>query len=786
MCIRDRYNANLGQFEQVEYNVTVAYTDTVANYSALPLSGNTLYDGILTLDTDHLYVWFGINWVDQGKVFSYPIIDQLDDVIAAPSYTASQITTNIPGDSVQDALNYLRNVLEQNQGTIRYVSQIGGSDITGTGSENLPYESVGAALADFADDDQGIIFILPGIYTETLGYVNWKNKISLLGFNGQSTAIRFEIRITGIPTSQTILEFRNFATDGQNGGLITLDLTDSPFSVFNASGGLFHINRLDLNPAAFVLFSGAIAGSFQGSAEFFDGVLVDSFTVLPDSYFRVRDVAFGETIQVQGNSRIDIVGCTKFDPSIIMVNGTIVSSNTPSVYTDAESLLLTSGNINIFYLDENDKETNNSTVTGATTADALNTLQAEKASLNYVDGNASAVTNELKTLSLNIMLTAFRLSVNASLSLRLMIASFIDEYEDQSGINLVDSIDQYYDVNLDAYTSAEPVGSTIVLLHGDDVNGATVIIDEKGHTVSNSGNIAITTGTSKFGGSSIDNAFPFGYLSIADDASMRLGTGDFTIDTWAWLEPGQGTAAFRPFFMIGGDSSNADLNVSRQGGASNYNLVVSGTQLTAPITTGFALPQATWFHLAVTRIGNTVEVYVDGVSKGTTSCTGADFTNGLTYIMGRAVGGGGDQHYGKIDEFRILKGAAVWSMNFTPGVSAYTGNEGTFTVNDITLISNPQTLTVGHSNDEGRLVVFLEDVDAIVENVDIKGYVSRDNGVTFTEFTLIDEGYYSTGQRILSGYGSIAAQPYDTQMVYKITTHNSKNLRIHGTALLWK
>ena len=51
------------------------------------------------------------------------------------------------------------------------------------------------------------------------------------------------------------------------------------------------------------------------------------------------------------------------------------------------------------------------------------------------------------------------------------------------------------------------------------------------------------------------------------------------------------------------------------------------------------------------------------------------------------------------------------------------------------------TQTAQAAPDEGRLMLYEEDVDSITLNTDIKGYVSRDNGTTYTQTTLIDDGY---------------------------------------------
>ena len=102
---------------------------------------------------------------------------------------------------------------------------------------------------------------------------------------------------------------------------------------------------------------------------------------------------------------------------------------------------------------------------------------------------------------------------------------------------------------------------------------------------------------------------------------------------------------------------------------------------------------------------------------------------------------------------------------------------------NMTLISNATTAET--QPDNSRLIVFEEDVDSVTVNTDIKGWVSRDGGTTWSQVTLADEGNYTGSQRILSGTVDISGQPSGTSMKYKITTHNYKNMKIHGTGLTW-
>jgi hypothetical protein len=88
------------------------------------------------------------------------------------------------------------------------------------------------------------------------------------------------------------------------------------------------------------------------------------------------------------------------------------------------------------------------------------------------------------------------------------------------------------------------------------------------------------------------------------------------------------------------------------------------------------------------------------------------------------------------------------------------------------------------------MVVLMEDAAGTATvNTDIKGYISEDSGVTFTQGTLVDEGDWGTNKRILAFHDLDISAQSGTAMCYKITTHNqavSKETKIHATSIGWR
>jgi hypothetical protein len=107
--------------------------------------------------------------------------------------------------------------------------------------------------------------------------------------------------------------------------------------------------------------------------------------------------------------------------------------------------------------------------------------------------------------------------------------------------------------------------------------------------------------------------------------------------------------------------------------------------------------------------------------------------------------------------------------------------------NNVTLVSNAQTAQA--QADTARITVFEHpSTGTTTVNTDIKAYASRDNGTTYTQITLADDGEYESGKKLLSGSADISGQPAGTSMRYKIETLNqssSKITRLHGVSLQW-
>jgi hypothetical protein len=107
------------------------------------------------------------------------------------------------------------------------------------------------------------------------------------------------------------------------------------------------------------------------------------------------------------------------------------------------------------------------------------------------------------------------------------------------------------------------------------------------------------------------------------------------------------------------------------------------------------------------------------------------------------------------------------------------------------LILQSTDTTAETEPDYADMVTLIEDAGGTpaVINTDIKGFISEDSGVTFTEGVLVDEGDWGTNKRILAFHDLDISAQSGTAMCYKITTHNqsaSKETKIHATSIGWR
>lgn len=182
------------------------------------------------------------------------------------------------------------------------------------------------------------------------------------------------------------------------------------------------------------------------------------------------------------------------------------------------------------------------------------------------------------------------------------------------------------------------------------------------------GNAQVSTTQAKWGTTSMAFDGSGDYLRARlNDPLVFLGSGDWTIEGWVYLNSTSGTQAF----IIGqSDYANA-TNAS-------YSLYVAGSSAgdffygSTNVALGAAgLSATTWTHCAWVRNGSTITFYRDGTSITSLTIGTNTINNGTTNptCVGAANNGTSSLN-GYIDDLRISK-YARYTTTFTPPTAAF-------------------------------------------------------------------------------------------------------------------
>ena len=428
---------------------------------------------------------------------------------------------------------------------------------------------------------------------------------------------------------------------------------------------------------------------------------------------------------------------------------------------------------------------NTSTDRTITLPDATGTLlnsDGDGSSLTGVITDLTAVRRDIATLALHSAIADNKAAYN-------LPNSFIDQFEDDTGIGTETTVDRD--------TSSEFVASTVTgsgidsytkcLLHMED----TGLTDSIGtHTVTRSG-VDRSSTQAKFGTYSAE----FGvndYLSMPDHADWDIGTGDYTIDAWVFQKTatdgswhlfaqsiGGSPAANNQWFLAPNSSSTGAWLGTHPG---------AGTVAEIGATIEWSETDNEWYHIAVVKTGTSIKIFINGTlatTGGTTTNAAFSNFNGSSREMwiGTTPSSpdGEDNFQGYIDEMRFSKGIARWTSNFTPPTAAYAADSISATG---TLISAAQTANAAQTKVSGVILYKNEDGTATL-GTDLKVYFTCNGGTNWTESTPTAAGTFSTG--ILMAKCPEVTCTSGTDVRYKVVWANqasgSKETQLHGVGM---
>ena len=229
------------------------------------------------------------------------------------------------------------------------------------------------------------------------------------------------------------------------------------------------------------------------------------------------------------------------------------------------------------------------------------------------------------------------------------IAIFNDILYNYSSGNLIPISDPYFSL-------------VVALLHFDGANGATTFTDQKGHTFTAFGTSALSTSTPKYGTAALSTGDNSSSIEAPTSPDWNMGSGDFTIEGWIRVSDiSTGLAYLVAIFGASGAYHVAVYRSANRIGFLVADATGSGYINTVNSETGAVLSNNVWTHIAAVRYGTNFNVYINGVKNATmgySSSITPFFTAGSTLKVGYRTG--------NFDDFRITKGLARYTVNFTP------------------------------------------------------------------------------------------------------------------------
>jgi hypothetical protein len=153
------------------------------------------------------------------------------------------------------------------------------------------------------------------------------------------------------------------------------------------------------------------------------------------------------------------------------------------------------------------------------------------------------------------------------------------------------------------------------------------------------------------------------YLDSATSSAFTYGTGDFTIEFWAYLTAIGGTPnlidqrggthpSVRPTLYMNSDV----LTYYTDGGAK-----IVGSTLSTNV----------WYHIALSRNSGTTRLFVNGSQVGSSYTDGNNYTSTKVRVFTDDAGGTSSQA-GYCSNLRILKGTGLYTTTFTPSTTPLT------------------------------------------------------------------------------------------------------------------
>ena len=172
-------------------------------------------------------------------------------------------------------------------------------------------------------------------------------------------------------------------------------------------------------------------------------------------------------------------------------------------------------------------------------------------------------------------------------------------------------------------------------------------------------------------------------LSFADSSDWDLGSNDWTVEGWVYLNK---ATTWMTFFSQSKSSATSDSAFYFGVGSSGIHCYVStaGNSWDTNFNSQGRMKTHSWYHIAFTRYNNTLHGYINGELVGSASFSGTVYSSGRNATIGSQNGGDGLE--GCISNFRFVNGTALYKQGFTPPTEPLTTTSQGATASEVKLL----------------------------------------------------------------------------------------------------
>ena len=357
-----------------------------------------------------------------------------------------------------------------------------------------------------------------------------------------------------------------------------------------------------------------------------------------------------------------------------------------------------------------------SKITSGTFADAR--ISASSVTAHVQPTDLTPVRQDLTTLAL-------KQAVNENKAAFNLPNTFIDQFEDDTGIGTETDGDrnasEYWSTISSAVQAFTSDSNTELLLHME-----TLLLDSSstGHTMNNTSGCTRSSTQAKFGtysanfdGTAANSLYP------NTSSNFAFGTGDWTVEMWFYPS---GTGSGQGGFSYSSSSSAYPNCYFYRATYPNWAIYVGNGSAWSPVHGANLADDAAnteWTHMAITRDGDNIRGYENGVARSVTSCSGFNFTMNDPLLGDNNTVA---EYQGYIDECRISDVCRYPSgTTFTPNLVATANATGTL-IGIASVPSSAQTKVSGVMN-------YKDNAGTATIGTDLKIYFTCNGGSNWTE-----------------------------------------------------